>query len=136
MRHHYALKRKKFRDFMKLIINVRINVITDIHNTKPIQPIKYALYVANVEIKVFVLKPVKMAIQLTMKRVIVIVINPLNAPRKSAGLNDICVHIQAANSRKIQKPILVILSKVKIVEIISNEAVKINAIFSSVREVG
>ena len=71
-----------------------------------------------------------------MKRVMAIVIKPLKAPRKSAGLNEICVHIQAASTRKIQKPILVTLSNVKIVEIISNEAVKINAIFSDVRDVG
>ena len=78
----------------------------------------------------------KMVIQLTIKRVIAIVMKPLKAPRKSAGLNEICVHIQAANSRKIQKPIVVTLSNVKMVEIISNEAVKISAIFSGVREVG
>ena len=121
---------------MKLIIHAKINVITDIHNTKPIQPIKYALYVTSVLIAVLVLKPVKTAIQLTIKRIIAIVIKPLKAPRKSAGLNDICVHIQAANNRKIQKPILVTLFNVKIVAIISNEAVKISAIFSSVRDVG
>ena len=78
----------------------------------------------------------KMAIQLTIKRVIAIVVKPLKAPRKSAGLNEICVHIQAANSRKIPKPIVVTLSKVKMVEIISNEVVKISAILSGVREVG
>ena len=82
------------------------------------------------------LKPMKTAIQLTIKRVMAIVIKPLKAPRKSAGLNDICVHIQAANSRKIQKPIVVTLSNVKMVNIISNEAVKISAIFSGVMEVG
>jgi len=85
---------------------------------------------------VVVLKPMKTATKLTMKRAIAIVIKPLKAPRKSAGLNDICVHMQAASNRKIQKLMLVTLSNVKMVGIILNEAAKISAIFSGVREAG
>lgn len=36
----YALQRKNVCFLIKLIINVRTNVMTDIHNTKLIQPIK------------------------------------------------------------------------------------------------